>query len=165
MMWSKQPWLDTDTADRSTLPSGRFIAGTTSTNLGDIRIYGVCIPWHSAHVRNGREDRRPWQDHEIYLRGLPSLIAETQFPIVVAGDYNQRIPAKSQPKTMFELLTTAISGLVVSSAIDLDKPLLDHIAHSSSLQSGLAVVIPDTFNGVRLTDHRGVHVELVLKPI
>ena len=61
---------------------------------------GVCIPWQSAHVSTGRKDRKSWEDHLVYCRGLTRIIEKYRkedFPVCVLGDYNQRIPRVRQP--------------------------------------------------------------------
>jgi hypothetical protein len=39
----------------------------TDTPIGPIRFVGVCIPWRDAHVRTGRRDRAPCEDHLRFL--------------------------------------------------------------------------------------------------
>ena len=66
------------------LPGGRFVSGVT---MG-IRYIGVCIPWQSAHVSTGRKDRKSWEDHLIYCRGLTRIIEKYRkqdFPVCVLG--------------------------------------------------------------------------------
>ena len=58
LLWSKEPWRDIDSFGHECLPTGRFVAGTTTTPVGDIRFVGVCIPWSAAHVSTGRKDRK-----------------------------------------------------------------------------------------------------------
>jgi exonuclease III len=92
LLWSKHPWTDVDSVGSEDLPPGRFVAGTTHTTLGELRIIGVCIPWRGAHVTHGHRDRRPWEDHSRFLEGLAPLLNSGIGPMVVAGDFNQRIP-------------------------------------------------------------------------
>ena len=85
------------------------VAATTSTSIGDVRVIGVCIPWRDAHVRTGRKDRRAWQDHLAYLDGLDRVLAQADdAKLIVAGDFNQRVPRKRQPFKVFEALEAAI---------------------------------------------------------
>lgn len=62
LLWSPEPWTDVDDHGSDSMPGGRFVAGTTNSPFGPVRIIGVCIPWKDAHVRSGRRDRQPWQD-------------------------------------------------------------------------------------------------------
>jgi hypothetical protein len=69
MLWSKTAWRDVDVVGDPGLPTGRFVAGTHSTPIGDIRFVAVCIPWSSAHVSSGSKNRKRWEDHLSYLDG------------------------------------------------------------------------------------------------
>lgn len=84
VMWSREPWKDVDLQGDPELPGGRFVSGVT---MG-IRYIGVCIPWQSAHVSTGRKDRKSWEDHLIYCRGLTRIIEKYRkqdFPVCVLG--------------------------------------------------------------------------------
>jgi hypothetical protein len=60
-LWSRRPWRNVDDIGHSDMSPGRFVAGVKATVFGDVFVVGVCIPWRSAHVFNGRRDRVPWQ--------------------------------------------------------------------------------------------------------
>jgi endonuclease/exonuclease/phosphatase family metal-dependent hydrolase len=162
LLWSRYPLIDASDGDGFQLPGGRFIAATVQHPAGDIRIYGVCIPWKDAHVRNGRKDRAPWEDHSTYLEGLRQLVEQPKSPLVVLGDFNQRIPRVSQPLIVAEQLSRCMDGLQVCTALPLDKPLIDHIAVSQELVITKVEVIPDHDAEGRLSDHRGVIAELTI---
>ena len=115
LLWSKRPWSVVDPAGSEALPSGRLVAGITQTDLGPLTVVGVCIPWRDAHVRTGRKDRDPWQDHESWLSGFETLpYRRATERTVVLGDFNQRIPGRSQPKRVYEALLRAFDGLTVA---------------------------------------------------
>ena len=162
LLWSRYPLVDASDGDGFQLPGGRFIAATVQHPVGDIRIYGVCIPWKDAHVRTGRKDRTPWEDHSTYLEGLRQLVEQEKSPLVVLGDFNQRIPRVSQPVLVAEQLSRCMDGLQVCTALPLDKPLIDHIAVSQELVSTKVEVIPDHDSEGRLSDHRGVIAEFTI---
>ena len=162
LLWSRYPLVDASDGDGFQLPGGRFIAATVQHPAGEIRVYGVCIPWKDAHVRTGRKDRTPWQDHSTYLDGLRQLIQQVDAPLVVAGDFNQRIPRVSQPVSVAEQLSRSIDGLQVCTALPLEKPLIDHIAVSPELVVTKVEVIPDHDQEGRLSDHRGVIADINL---
>ena len=67
----------------------------------------VCVPWRDAHVRTGRRDRRPWEDHQAYLVGLSLVLRERDhtLPAVVLGDFNRRVLGSRQPKKVYRALT------------------------------------------------------------
>jgi hypothetical protein len=58
LLWSRSAWRDVDIVGDPGLPGGRFVAGTTETPVGAVRVVGVCVPWHMAHVSGGARDRR-----------------------------------------------------------------------------------------------------------
>ena len=104
LIWSKNHWHNIDQLGSHELPPGRFISGTTQTVLGEMKIIGVCIPWQSAHTTSGLKNRQAWEDHEVYLKHLAPLIAPGDIPLIVAGDFNQRIPKGRQPHRIYEQL-------------------------------------------------------------
>ena len=159
IMWSRQPWEST-TIGNELLPPGRFIEGTTQTSIGVIRFFGVCIPWRDAHVHTGRRDRKIWDDHIAYLEALKPLLDAVSGPLVVAGDYNQRIPRRRAPHNVFKVLLETFGSLQFASDSVDDDPLIDHISHSWSLEAHDFKIIPSTHDGRRLTDHRGLFVDL-----
>jgi hypothetical protein len=83
-------------------------------------------------------------------------------PLVVAGDFNQRIPRVSQPVIVAEQLSRCMDGLQVCTALPLDKPLIDHIAISNHFSSSNVEIIPDRDEHGKLSDHRGVATEIAL---
>lgn len=160
ILWSKSPWTEIDQVGSEILPSGRFISGISN----GIRFVGVCIPWKDAHVTTGRKDRTPWQDHLAYCAGLKEVInrySESDIPICVLGDYNQRIPRIKQPPEIFQALREAIPPhchVVTEGILDHEqKPLIDHVVTSSGISATIEQIIPrHASDGTRLTDHSGV---------
>jgi exonuclease III len=167
MLWSRAPWSHVDRLGSEKLPSGRFIAGKTSTGVGQLQVYGVCIPWRDAHVRSGRKDRRAWEDHKLYLSGLDRILAgrnEDKRAIVV-GDFNQRIPRSRTPIDVHESLIGTFNrefSICTAGVIEeVDSLAIDHVAHTPSLQFRNRWAIPRiSSGGVRLSDHFGLVVVL-----
>lgn len=168
-MWSQEPWKLVDRVGSIEMPTGRFVCGTTESLIGEIRVIGVCIPWKDAHVRTGRRDRQPWEDHIQYLRGLAGYLQRLPAggPTIIVGDFNQRIPRAKAPVAAFDALAEALSGFTVATTgvvAPLGRQMIDHLAHSSSLVAhkvtGWRGVRPD---GLRLSDHDGVRISLQSK--
>lgn len=159
-LWSRTPWTDVDTVGHADLPSGRFIAGTTETELGPIRAMGVCIPWRMAHVATGRRDRAAWEDHVAYLHALRPVLADSiRVPLVVAGDFNQRIPRKYTPQAVHDNLVATFAPLTIvtgGQVNGLDGLLIDHVAIGAGLRAGDVRGISRYVDGARLSDHDGV---------
>jgi exonuclease III len=159
-LWSKQAWSDVDVIGDEEMPSGRFVSGVTK----GVRFVGVCIPWRDAHVKTGRRDRSPWEDHLSYCRGLERALARyllDRTPICVLGDFNQRIPRVGQPIAVAKALadaipaefTVATEGLKDSEGAD----LIDHFVVSPDLSISITQIVPRISpDGTRLSDHVGI---------
>lgn len=164
LLWSREPWTEVDTVGDETMPPGRFVCGIT----GGIRYVGVCIPWKDAHVKTGRCDRQPWEDHLAYCRGLTRVLkryAEQTTPVCVLGDFNQRIPRINQPVPVFDSLMAAIPPnfhIATAGLTDMDGVnFIDHIVVSPKLDTSINGILPKVAqDGTRLTDHAGVHVTI-----
>jgi len=167
LLWSRTPWAQVDTEGTAGMPKGRFIAGTTETSLGTLRIFGVCIPWHEAHVRSGYKNRKLWEDHLTYLRELAPILrnCNTSIPAVVMGDFNQRVPRRWQPQEVYDALMGALSPKfeAVTSGVIEDAPAhtIDHVAVSHHLRRKSVRYISNLAeDGKELSDHFGLQVTL-----
>jgi len=160
IVWSRHPIVDCDIVGHPNLPSGRFASGFVELDGRQVRVLGVCIPWSGAHVRTGRRDRALWQDHMIYLEALRELLSHRQDELILAGDFNQRIPRQRQPVEVHELLIAALHDLSVHTGGSGETALIDHIATSQGLRPTHVQLIQKMSGGQLLTDHIGVSVEL-----
>ena len=156
LLWSKYPLLNESLAEFTKMPPGRFVSAIVQHPDGDFLTMAVCIPWPAAHVNSGRRDRDRWEDHITYLDGLQALIEQMRTPLVVAGDFNQRIPRGNQPRKVSDKLSQCINGLQVCTALNFDKLLIDHIAVSPHFSSSKIEIIDDHDSIGNLSDHRGV---------
>ena len=160
ILWSSHPWTDVDTLGHDEMPTGRFASGVTC----GVRFVGVCIPWRDAHVKGGRRDRAPWEDHLAYCRGLGRVLAgyaDQGIPTCVLGDYNQRSPRVSQPVNVAKALADAIPGdfrIATQGMKDCEgKDLIDHFAVSPRISISITGIVPRyAGDGSRLSDHPGV---------
>jgi endonuclease/exonuclease/phosphatase family metal-dependent hydrolase len=167
LLWSRAPWRDVDSLGTTSLPSGRFVAGVTDTPLGPVRFIGVCIPWRDAHVRTGRRDRQPWEDHLTFLRQLPSVLAECDrsLPAVLLGDFNQRVPRARQPRAVFSALSAVLDcGLRIVTGGEIagaPSPSIDHIAVPRDFVAvNIACLSNCDESCVKMSDHFGLRVSL-----
>jgi endonuclease/exonuclease/phosphatase (EEP) superfamily protein YafD len=160
LLWSRRPWSDIDAVGDERMPRGRWVAGTTETTLGPIRVVGVCVPWANAHVSTGRKDRAVWEDHLTFLDGMSGLLRDSiSVPMIVAGDFNQRIPRTTQPVEVAEALASTLDGLAVVTAGEVEgHRLIDHVAVRGLTAAGSPTVVPRA----DLSDHDGVIVNLIL---
>lgn len=160
LLWSRSPWREIDSDGSPDLPSGRFVRAVTDSALGPLTVIGVVIPYHFAHVRHGRRDRKPWQEHCLYLDALGSILAAVDGPCVVLGDYNQRVPSTWVPREAQRKREAAFAGFSIVTANGLklgeEKPI-DHIACDSGLvATRLGTLSNIAENGSLLSDHFGV---------
>lgn len=162
ILWSRWALEEIDPIGDVGLPPGRFVAATCRTPGGPLRVIGVCIPWSHAHVSTGRRDRVPWQDHLTYLEHLGPLLAgrDDTLPTLLVGDFNQRLPRTRAPIRVATALEDALGDLVVATAgplAGLDRQVIDHVAHSSSLAAPeLEGFDRHDADGRPLSDHDGV---------
>ncbi len=165
--WSRNPWRDVDAVGDARMPAGRFIAGTTSTSIGDLRVVAICIPWHMCDVRTGTKDRKPWEQHLRWLEYFGPLIATASaLPVLIAGDFNQRIPRRpGARKDVAEALASAFAGHdIVTAGIPAgcDRQGIDHIAIDARLRATAVRGWPNNDGGVRMTDHDAVLADLAI---
>jgi endonuclease/exonuclease/phosphatase family metal-dependent hydrolase len=172
LLWSRMPWRDVSVAADSLLPPGRFIAGTTTTPVGEVRCFGVCIPWRDAHVRTGRRDRAPWEDHQEFLEHLTPIVAHRpgNTPSLIVGDFNQRVPRARQPLPAFEALMAMLGSdfeLVTAGPIKGTSELtIDHLAVTREFAPyRLDYLARHNEAGAEMSDHFGLRAQLRLRPL
>ena len=159
LMWSASPWTDVDDVGHPDLPVGRYVAATTETPVGPVRVIGVCIPWHMSNVSIGARDKRAWQDHLDYLALLADIVRRTDEPLIVAGDFNQRVPRVQGRRDTAEALERCFDGLTIHTSGEVDgadAPLIDHIATSGHIAPVEVRAWSNAPDGVRISDHAGV---------
>ena len=166
LLWSAKPWRAVDSFGSELLPSGRFVAGTTETSIGDLAVIGICIPWFGSRTGKGAVvRRRRWQDHEEFIAGLGDIIRRKlrDSPrLAVVGDFNQRIkPGRFCPEHIRLSLLSALKPLrILTDDLTLrGRANIDHIAVSDAL-TGQTGVIDNLHNQKRLSDHFGITAEL-----
>lgn len=163
LLWSRWPW----SRSKITLPGaagGRFVEGRTGPQ-GDLRVTGVCIPWHDSRTRYGEVRRKRWDDHLEYIDALQEHEARAaDGPSVLLGDYNQRAPRRRQPHRVFERLNRFLQGraLITAGWEDPTDALIDHVALSGGLTGSVTRIWPKVHDGLRLSDHVGVLAEVAL---
>lgn len=165
LLWSREPWSDMNRLGGSALPAGQFVAGTTETPVGPVRVFGCCIPWRLAHVCEGRRDRQPWQDHLQYLKALPTVLAQRNgLPAIWLGAFHQKLPLQGATAEARSALETAIQGwrLATDGRIaPMNEFAIDHILHSPDLRLLTVKGQPRvTSSGTRLCDRFGLVADL-----
>jgi len=167
LVWSRNPWRDVDDVGDPNMPHGRFIAGTTNTPLGDVRVIGVCIPWHMCDVTYGGKDRKPWEQHLRWLALFAELLrAERALPTIVAGDFNQRVPRRKGGRVdAAEALAQTLSDFEIvtqGTPTGCGRQGIDHIAIDRALTPVAVRGWPNDDGGVRMSDHDAAVADLAL---
>lgn len=165
-IWSKYPLEEFDTIGDPDLPPHRYLSALVITPIGKIRVICICIPWHMANVRDKQNKKKPWQSHIDYLEILPTIVRKFAEPLIIAGDFNQRIPrvkygnikAADAIQKCFQELDMDI---VTKGIIDgVNKPGIDHIAISRHLRSDKVFGWSNVVDGKTVSDHDGAGCEL-----
>ncbi|WP_037184810.1 endonuclease/exonuclease/phosphatase family protein [Rhodococcus sp. UNC23MFCrub1.1] len=141
--------------------AGRVVSALTETPIGPVRLLAVCIPWSRAHVSTGRRDAAPWSEHLECLDQIEDVIGtfDISVPVIVAGDFNQKIPRARQPIQVADRLAEVMTRLTCHTAgTTEDGQLIDHIA--SDINCGDVRTRPGMTDDLRLSDHSGVACEL-----
>lgn len=167
MLWSRQPWRKVDDLGIDTLPPGRFVSGVTRTRLGAITAIGICIPWFGSRTEawRGNARKKPWEDHESYLNGLPLVLERLPHErLIVIGDFNQIIgPASRAPAKLRHALQEAFPPgmrIVTSDLAFEGRASIDHIALSADLVATSVSALSNLREGKKLSDHFGVAARL-----
>ena len=161
LAWSRNPWSDIDRVGDHRLPHGRYVAGTTTTAVGELRVVAICIPWHMCDVRHDSKDRKPWEQHLRWLEYFGSTVLQpSPIPVLIAGDFNQRIPRSSGARRdVAEALAAALVGFEVATAGVLtgcDRQGVNHIAVDDRLCATSVNGWPHDAGGTRMSDHDGI---------
>lgn len=163
VIWSRDPIervdVETPGASRGRLVTARFAGGPPCI------VVAVCIPWAAAHVSTGRRDRERWDEHLEFCQTLGTVLAglRSTGPVIVVGDFNQRVPRRKQPVRAWDALVGALEGLDVWSSEDLsDVALIDHVACTPDLMMTDLGSWANVVAGTRLSDHAGVWVDAEL---
>ena len=156
---SKTPWNNIDEIGSINIPTGRFISGNTN----NINIVGVCIPWKDAHVKTGKKDKKPWEEHIDYLTELKSILPNLNEQILVMGDFNQRIPKKYSRNDVYDLMLNTFQNFNIETKNNIqpiNKLSIDHLC-TKSIEKILSIESISNFKDeVRLSDHFGLLIKM-----
>ena len=165
-LWSRHAWHTIDTIGDQAMPRGRFVSGITDSSVGEVLVIGLCIPWRMAHVATGHRNRTAWEEHADYLRALERYMkgVSRDRPVIVTGDFNQRIPGKYVPTDLNRALMNCLTGFEVctaGSATGLSTAPVCHIAHTADLSAETVTGVSRYGDGAKLSDHDGIVAELL----
>ena len=162
VLWSSQPWRDVDVAGNAGTATGSYVSGVTDTPTGSMRVIGICAPHHAASRVGAVEKARMWTEQTAFWDGLAKLLGvrDRSVPTILLGDFNQYVPRIWGAKTAHAAMLLALDDLLVATAgpiSGIDKPTIDHVAHTSDL-APQEVIGLSRFDdeGRALSDHFGV---------
>lgn len=164
LIWSKAPWTEIPLPP-SLADLGGAVLGETEVEGRAVYCFGICIPWHMAPTSPPGEKTQPWKQHELFLDQLrPALDAVSHLrPLIVAGDYNRRMPRAWGPHKSYEKLETALTGLDVvtrGSLPPLDDMTIDHVATRGDLHPiHVRALDRKDASGRARSDHFGILVD------
>jgi endonuclease/exonuclease/phosphatase family metal-dependent hydrolase len=140
LLWSKAPWRDAQELPTISAVSG-VVSAVTEGPLGPVRVVGVCIPYHMASPFGAEERARPWSIHMAYLDALAPVLQalrESGPPVMVIGDFNQRVPEQwglQEVRTKFNHAFANFDVVSRGDVPDIGEPSIDHIAVTRELRA------------------------------
>lgn len=164
LLWNARPWRDA-----RFWPSLSNLGGSASavadTDIGPVRVLGVCAPYNMAWPL-ADETRPPrWSLHIAYLEALKTVIEELDddLPLILAGEFNQVMPLSQGSWEAHHALSSALKRLSVMTSGSIpgtDEAGSAHIAVSSHLRARKVSGLDRMQDGRALTDQPGVAVDL-----
>ena len=175
-VWSRTPIRVLSTP--APVSRGSVVASVEIPGLGVVHIYGSVIAYHGDRTHlDGRVAAKNWEVHLSEVKRQTSEWAQLRrdhpkVPLIVAGDLNMTL---SEPQIygteegrelLKEGLAAARLRCLTLEARDPDypeRPLIDHVIASEELELvGEVEGFSRVRDGVRMSDHPGVVVELQL---
>ncbi|MHB9470835.1 endonuclease/exonuclease/phosphatase family protein [Mesorhizobium sp. W050] len=170
VLWSREPWVDADLSGNEAVQSGGFVSAVTTTALGEVRVVGVCVPYHLASPVDVASKCPAWSQQIKYLMGLKSKISSRPqtMPMILMGDFNQYVPRIWGSKAASSALIEAICDLSICTSgqvKELNRPTIDHIALSPELFATSVIGVDEhDETGKKLSDHFGVCAHVQIRP-
>ncbi|MEO9969674.1 MAG: endonuclease/exonuclease/phosphatase family protein [Hyphomonadaceae bacterium] len=164
LLWSSAPWQPL-VIPESLQYLGGLIGGVTNLDGQEMLCIGLCIPYHMAKLAS-EEKTRPWHHHKTFLKQVAPWL-RTQIgerPIIVVGDFNQRIPRKYGSREAYDLLMQALDPFEIITRGEL-APLgeltIDHIGLNGGFRAA-RIEARSRFghDGRPRSDHFGIFAEV-----
>ena len=169
LLWSKYPWKDAGTIHQLE-STGSAITGLTQFGETQVRVTGLCVPYHFASPFGQEPKAKPWSQHERFLEDLSPLLRQwrDEGPVMVLGDFNQFMPRVWGPKRSHQLMEDAFAGysIVTSGEIEgVGARAIDHVAFAGNLHPAKVFGRPAAqADGRKRSDHFGVIVDCPAPP-
>lgn len=164
LLWSRSEWRDVQPVD-ALEATGSAITGLTLLGSTEVRIVGLCIPYHFANPFGQEPRAKPWSQHERFLEELAPLLRQwrQEGPVMVLGDFNQFIPRVWGPKRSYELMEAAFESYDIVTGGEtkgIKACAIDHVAFAGDLiATDVVGRSAQTNDGRKRSDHFGVVVD------
>jgi endonuclease/exonuclease/phosphatase family metal-dependent hydrolase len=165
VLWSRNPWHRVETPDKLN-QIGAAVIGTTSTPVGDLRVMGICIPYHRASPYGSDMPAKMWEQHGLFIDGLNSFLKSGAAvkPDIIVGDFNRKLPSTWGPTALVQGLEEALAGYDIVTRGSLppaDARTVDHVALGAGLKCFSSQLLSAVDgDGRARSDHDGVLVKL-----
>jgi len=164
VLWTPRPWREARFWP-SLSALGGAVSAIADTDVGPVRVLGVCAPYNMAWPVG--EDTRPprWSLHIAFLEALKTVVddLDDDTPLVVAGEYNQVLPLSQGSWEAHHALNSALRRVAVLTSGVLagaEEGGTSHVAVSSQLRARKIETVDRMLDGKALTDQPGVLVDL-----
>lgn len=169
VLWSKSPWRKLDVPDQISQLGGA-VMGETTVSGARITCLCLCIPYHMAKLDH-EPVTRPWAHHIAFLELLTPWIREVcaliETPLIVAGDFNRRVPRTWGPIEAYNALENCFAPFEFATAGPLppiQTQTIDHVVHHGDLRAIKSWLIDrHDARGKPRSDHDGVVVDFAFR--
>lgn len=167
LLWSASPWEQLSVPNKIEAAGGAVL-GRTEIKDESLTCLCLCIPYHMAKLP-GETRTRPWHYHDQFLTLIAPWIralAQSEERLIIAGDFNRRMPRGWGPKRSYELMERAFENtrIVTSGQLEpLNEKTIDHVAISGGIKpQSVRALSQFEKDGRPRSDHFGVLADLEL---
>ena len=165
LMWSRSGWEELPLPVAVQEAGGALFGRTEIEGVG-VYCLAICIPWHMCPSVKTDGKTVPWAQHVRFLRELApvlSAIRQRHYPLIVAGDFNRRIPRAWGPIEAYDRLAATFSDMQIITEgplAPLNEKTIDHVAFSGGISStSVRSLDARAETGRPRSDHFGVLVD------
>ena len=165
LLWSRSPWQEIPLPP-TLQANGGALLGRTLVDGRPVHCLALCIPWHMCPGVPPEGKVRPWAQHVKFLHLLKAEMAGLlrHSPLIIAGDFNRRMPRRWGPIAAYDLLQETFTGtdIVTQGPLaPLDLKTINHVALAGGL-TARSVRALDRFDvrGRPRSDHFGILADL-----
>lgn len=163
-LWSLSPWVELFVPPELARKGG-IVAGETLVRGQAVSCVCICIPYHMARLPH-ESATRPWQHHIEFLEALrpwlKTLAERVSTPLLIAGDFNRRLPSLWGNKSALVGHQDCFAGFEIPT-LGLLEPLkvqtIDHAAVRGAKAKRVRLLERREKDGRPRSDHHGVIID------